>query len=589
MKTLKTLFGCDLRTLALFRVGLGLSLLVDLISRAREFRAHYTSFGVSPLASNPETFRQVWIDPWVGTSWFQGSVFVAAGLAALAVLVGYRTRLATALGWGLLLFIQAQNKMVLQGGDNLFILLFFWSIFLPLGARYSFDAAMDPSSEEEQPNQYFSMATVGILLQVAGLYFFSALLKDAPEWMPDGTAIYYALHLESFVQPFGEWMREFPSMMKGLTYYTWVLELVGPLLLFSPWLFLSLRLSMLILLVLLHVGIIVCMNVGLFPLFNFVSLVVFLPSWCWDRLASRFKNSLGTGVTIFYDEDCEFCRKICLVLKTFLVMPHTPILPAQTHPPILEIMERDNTWIVQDQQGAQYTEWQAILFLLRQSVIFWPVALVLRVPVLSRLGTKLYRVIARNRGALSRFTHLGLPYHRQTLTLPSYMEWGVGVVVLYMLFINISTLPQWPEPIPDPFKAVRGTFGLNQKWNMFAPSPRKWDGWYMVPGKLIDGTTVDVYNLRMQAPTEEGLGFKESPYAIYRWRKYLQRLVMEKHEYHRKYYGAYLCRRWNETKLPLQHLLSFQIFFFQVNTPPPNTPPTPPEKILIWNQSCLDS
>ncbi|MGA1192190.1 MAG: HTTM domain-containing protein, partial [Bdellovibrionota bacterium] len=38
----------DTRSLALFRIALGLLLLIDLINRAKFLRAHYTDFGVLP-------------------------------------------------------------------------------------------------------------------------------------------------------------------------------------------------------------------------------------------------------------------------------------------------------------------------------------------------------------------------------------------------------------------------------------------------------------------------------------------------------------------------------------------------------------
>ena len=45
---LRELFEIDLRSLALFRVGLAVSVLVDLGTRAFELEAHYTDAGVLP-------------------------------------------------------------------------------------------------------------------------------------------------------------------------------------------------------------------------------------------------------------------------------------------------------------------------------------------------------------------------------------------------------------------------------------------------------------------------------------------------------------------------------------------------------------
>jgi hypothetical protein len=45
---LAELFGVDLRSLALVRIGVGTLLLADLALRSRDFRAHYTDFGILP-------------------------------------------------------------------------------------------------------------------------------------------------------------------------------------------------------------------------------------------------------------------------------------------------------------------------------------------------------------------------------------------------------------------------------------------------------------------------------------------------------------------------------------------------------------
>ena len=585
MTPLKTIFGCDLRTLALFRVGLGAALLVDLLFRARDFRAHYTAFGVIPLATGQEAFLYAGLRSLFANPWIQGGLFVAAGLAALALIVGFQTRVATLLGWSLLFLIQFQNRLILQSGDQLLLLLLFWSLFLPLGARFSIDAALAEDSEKSSSKQFFSIGTVAILLQMASFYFFSALLKNSPEWIPEGTAIYYALQLDSFIQPFGMWLRDFPGLMHGLTYYTWIIELVGPLLIFSPWFFPFVRFSMLAGLGFLHVGIVASMNVGLFPLFNFVSLLLFLPSSVWDRLTSSLNTPERKGLLIFYDGDCGFCRKICLLFKTFLVLPDARIAPAQEQPAVFDLMERDNTWVVRDYRGQQYTEWKAVVYLIQLSPIFWPLAVFLNGPPFLSVGTKLYRIIARNRGKLSQLTNFMLPYQQRDLQLSPVLECMVGGLAMYMVFINVVALPSFP--ISDPFMVVQKTLGLSQPWGMFAPHPRKWDGWYVISGQQIDGDVVDVFNVRSQRPSIEDSSFQESPYSTYRWRKYLQRIGREEYVEHRKFYGAYLCRLWNESHNPLQHLLFLKVYLFQVNTPPPGEAHLAKERHLIWEQPCI--
>ena len=48
LASFREIFGIDLRTLALFRILLGLFLILDLCLRARDLVAHYTDFGIMP-------------------------------------------------------------------------------------------------------------------------------------------------------------------------------------------------------------------------------------------------------------------------------------------------------------------------------------------------------------------------------------------------------------------------------------------------------------------------------------------------------------------------------------------------------------
>ena len=233
--TFVAMFGIDLRTLALYRVCLASIIIMDLVARARDLTAHYSDEGVLPRAALLGDIGQ-WapsLHLMSGSPKIQALLFMLAGVVALALLVGYRTRAATILSWLLLLSLQARNPAIMQGGDMLLYLLLFWGIFLPLDARFSVDAALN-EDVQRVPNAFFSMATMALLVQAMCVYTFGALLKTSPTWIPDGTAVYYALHLDYLVTPIGPWLRRFPLLLGFLTYFVWSLELVAPLLMFSP-------------------------------------------------------------------------------------------------------------------------------------------------------------------------------------------------------------------------------------------------------------------------------------------------------------------------------------------------------------------
>ncbi|NES03254.1 MAG: hypothetical protein F6K22_10575 [Okeania sp. SIO2F4] len=127
-------FNLDLRSLALFRVGSALIIIVDLIQRFPDIKAHYTDFGILPRGPLIEQFLNPWLwslHLFSGNVLFQGLLFTVAFICAIALLVGYRTQLFTILSWVLLAYLHSRNNIILNAGDYELRLLLFWGIFLP--------------------------------------------------------------------------------------------------------------------------------------------------------------------------------------------------------------------------------------------------------------------------------------------------------------------------------------------------------------------------------------------------------------------------------------------------------------------------
>ncbi|MCR5889086.1 hypothetical protein LRS06_15175 [Hymenobacter sp. J193] len=227
-------FTLDLRALALLRIATGAVVLTDLAIRSTDLEAHYTNLGVLPLhvlfqfCWNPYEFS---LHTSSGLWAVQAMWFGLAALAAVAVVLGYKTRWATALSWLLLISLQNRNPLIVQGGDDLLRMLLFWGFFLPWGRVYSLD-----SHRQQLPYsyRYISAATVAYVVQLALVYWCTALLKNSPEWNHDGTAIYYALSLDQILMPLGRWLYPHAELLRGLTLLTYYTELLLPFLLFLP-------------------------------------------------------------------------------------------------------------------------------------------------------------------------------------------------------------------------------------------------------------------------------------------------------------------------------------------------------------------
>ncbi|MDA4847349.1 HTTM domain-containing protein [Hoeflea poritis] len=586
----RQIFGIDLRTLALFRILLGFYLLADICLRLRDLTAHYSDLGVMPRAVQMDylSLGSYSLHLANGSSFYQGFLFAVAAAAALMMIIGWKTRFAVIASWILLISVQNRNTFILSGEDNLAVLLTFWAMFLPLGARYSVDAALDPASDKVN-NRYFSTATLALLVQGMSMYLFSALLKSDARWMPDGTAVYYALNLDYMVTPFGLWFRQFEPLLQALTYYVYWLELIGPILMFSPFFHRSLRIVLMCAFITMHLGFMMCLEIGLFPVISIIMNLTFLPGWVWDGLAKWAARRRMQALAIWYDRDCTFCLKACRVLRIFLFLGDAPIRPAQDDPTAGPLLEKNNSWVVTSDQGS-FLKWNAMRQLVRGSPVLRPLAFATGVRPVVWLGERSYDRIAANRARLARISERLLPWR----TIPRRAGWMTnGLAGVFLIFItvqNVATLPAVNWTLPDRFVIVRQALGLFQYWTMFAPHPELTSPWPVIEGKLTDGTVVDVYRqLEGDADTSRP-DVVSSVYRNYRWRKFLSNLEDQSYnpvdQFLALNYARYLCRTWKAAHPDTAQLATFSIVFNVEFTPPPDVPRVV-EQRDVWLHDCL--
>ena len=171
-------FSIDLRTLALFRILVGHIIVIDLLFRSQSFVAHYSDLGVLSRTAAMQYFKQSSISLYYisGDVFFNAILFVLTGLFAVALIIGYKTQWVKVILWLMLSSLHARNPVILNSGDTLLRHLLFWSIFLPLGARFSVDACLVKNKPNQQ-NNYFSAATIAILMQAMYVYWVGALIK----------------------------------------------------------------------------------------------------------------------------------------------------------------------------------------------------------------------------------------------------------------------------------------------------------------------------------------------------------------------------------------------------------------------------
>lgn len=277
----------DVRSLAAFRIGTAAVLLADLAVRARDLGAHYTDAGMVARADTLTDFAFLheWgvsvhlaTGSWLGIA----SLFALQGVAAGALLIGHRTRLATVLSWGLLASLQLRNGLIGLSYDAILRLALFWACFLPLGATWSLDQARGRTAAAPA-RRVLGVASVALLVQIAIVYLGPGLAKAASAPWRDGTAVARVLNDEINVSRIGTWLATAPGACRLLTHAVWIGELVAVPLLFVPVAFGPLRCAVVAGLWLMHLGFGLGLRIGLFPVVDAVVLLALLPSWLWDR------------------------------------------------------------------------------------------------------------------------------------------------------------------------------------------------------------------------------------------------------------------------------------------------------------------
>jgi vitamin K-dependent gamma-carboxylase-like protein len=428
-RLLDAIFGVDPRALAAMRVGLAGLTLVDLALRTGDLSAFYTDAGVLPrelarALAAPGTVSIYFLAPGSSASVCIGLAVHA--LAAFAMLLGLRTRLATIVTWVFAVSLHGRNPLVSQGADDLLRALLFWSVFLPLGARWSLDAWRSRASV---PRRVCSVATAGLMIQVAAMYAVTALHKTGAEWR-DGSAVWVVLAHDHFGRPWAQaLLLPHSELLRVLCRAVLWVERLAPILLLAPVLTRPARLTALVALVVLQVGFGTMLHVAHFPWVSTVALLPFLPIPPTDE-------ATGAGPR----------RGRCATLA-----------------------------------GAGFA----------------------------------------------------------------------GAALAYSLAWSALGVIRGPDSPLGRASAVGVALGLDATWTMFAPEPARDSGWFVMPGRLSDGSTIDLFPALARFDVERPVTYEKPPgvfesFPGARWLDYLMELTVRDRADLWSALSAWTCRGWND-------------------------------------------
>ena len=299
-------FGVDVRSLAIFRIALAITVLLDLGFRLADCEAFYSDNGHLPRSMLHLYFDAVSNIEWRGFAWsvntisgdltWQYAMFLVGFVAAVALLAGWQTRTATIVVWIIVASMQVRNPLVITSGDMFLKLMLLWSIFLPLGRVWSIDARRRRPVSSTPQIWFVSMASAGFIVQVILMYFFTGVAKLNITWF-EGHAMDYVLRLDLFITAFGRMLLDYPLVLKLISWATLLIESVAIWLLLFPTRTPTIRGVLIITFWAFHLGIALCMSIGLFPLICMIGWLPLVPTGFWQSISSWFgaKVAVSSG------------------------------------------------------------------------------------------------------------------------------------------------------------------------------------------------------------------------------------------------------------------------------------------------------
>lgn len=600
-RILESFVRIDARSLGLFRIVMALVLLGDLFRRWTWLRVFYSNDGVLPNHNHIFNLRdkaQVWSILHAFSS--PGENFFAFSLILfvyLGFLFGYKTRVFHALSLVSLVSLGSRNILLENQGNFAATALVFFTLFLPLGSRYSVDeclASIDLQSEKKAadlndrkvPSEAeiaaerlpgwspMSLAALAVTLQIGLILLSSAYWHRVDTWKA-GEGLYRALFVERWVSDLGASMRTAPTgLLRGLSFLMVAAEWAVPALILIP---VARKITRGLATGLLAVYALILglfFSLGLYGWSLLAAAALLIPRETWETFEDTF--SAKKQRTVIYDVDCGICLWIARLCKrldkrSLLVFQGNDDLEQLTRRKADRSLERvdmpadvkadvvQTSVVVVDASGNVFTRSAAIAEIVRILPFGSPVAVLMRLPGIAQLLNVVYDAIAKRRTRISELCGLnacGIPApqtdadHEDEPALteaPSAVRGWRGVTgfvreaAVAVLFV--AALAQATKENPLPFKLPQGPKlsaivswpRMLERWNVLDVPTE--DGVFVIDGQTKKGASIDLLTGLEPAVQADALNSRKLGQL---WNDYLARVQLREYETFQRAFRDYL-------------------------------------------------
>lgn len=386
----------DVRALAVFRLGLGLVLLATFGWLAAEF-----------VDAPPRPPQQL---PWAAA---YAATLGLLAVAATALTLGWSSRAMALVSMLALLAVDALEPSSAPSASICLRLLLLWAALLPIGERYSIDAAA--RARPALGDRVSTLASAGFLLQLLLIHLVPSVIGDTQSVVRS-------------VTPLGRRLENLPflpaSLVDGAEAAVFLL-LVAAFALTG-----RARAAAAAALVLLHLTLGVGMELGSLPLVLGLAWAAMLPPTFFDAVRGRVWTPERLGLTLWHsDREATQIARVRL-LQTFLLLPGSAARPTSEDIDMDVYRRQRDSWVVTDHHGYRFVRFRALIEAMRWSPILWPLAPLLRIGLLETIGDWVYDLTKRKGGPLMWLVGRGGD--------PSTRRWHEGLAGVLLV-----ALPVW--------------------------------------------------------------------------------------------------------------------------------------------------
>ncbi len=158
----------------------------------------------------------------------------------------------------------------------------------------------------------------------------------------------------------------------------------------------------------------------------------------------------------------------------------------------------------------------------------------------------------------------------------------ITFLLIVMVLLNFDNVPNSPRRLNPSVASFAYSIGLGQEWNMFAPDPQDYDGWFVVEGHLLNGQSVDMMSGARPASFDKPASVADS-YQSQIWMSYLISFFYDGSS--PSLFATYLGNQWNQSHTGDEKLQSIEINRMSQTI---GIGPTKSDvyRETIWQQTC---